>query len=118
MDCGSNFIAVLRPRWRAPHPMITPSWRDGSDRPGLGPSSPFQPGRMMAKPDACAELLCGADHVVGLERNTFLILIAAACVALATWFVIISALFELFGSERRYASNFGVSISKFRKFSR
>jgi hypothetical protein len=32
--------------------------------------------------------------------------------ALATWFVMISALFELFGSERRYASNFGVSIGK------
>ena len=53
---------------------------------------------------------------VGLERrqrrNTILIFIAAPFMALATWFVIISALFELFGSERRYASNFGVSISK------
>ena len=78
---------------------------------------------MMAKPEACAETLCGAlrqrsmmTRNVGLERrqrrNTILILIAASFVAFATWFVIISALFELFGSERRYASNFGVSISK------
>jgi hypothetical protein len=46
------------------------------------------------------------------RRNTFLILVAAPFVAFATWFVAISALFELFGSERRYASNFGVSVSK------
>jgi hypothetical protein len=40
-----------------------------------------------------------------------LILLAAPFVALATWFVI-NVLFELFGSERSYASNFGVSISR------
>jgi hypothetical protein len=71
---------------------------------------------MMAKPDACAEMLCEVPNVVGVERrkrrNTFLILVAASFVALANWFVIISALFEQFGSERRYASNFGVSISR------
>jgi hypothetical protein len=39
-------------------------------------------------------------------------IIAVTFVAFATWFVTVSALFELFGSERRYASNFGVSISK------
>ena len=78
---------------------------------------------MMANPEGCAEMVCGAlrqrstmTRNVGLERrqrrNTILMLIAASFVALATWFVIISALFELFGSERRYASNFGVSISR------
>jgi hypothetical protein len=77
---------------------------------------------MMAKPEACAEMVCGAlrqrsmmTRNVGLERrqrrNTILILIAAPFVALATWFVI-NVLFELFGSERSYASNFGVSISR------
>jgi hypothetical protein len=74
----------------------------------------------MAKFDACAERLVRQVSIitrnVDLERRqrrtTFLILIAAPFVAFATWFVTISALFELFGSERRYASNFGVSISK------
>jgi hypothetical protein len=74
----------------------------------------------MAKFDACAERLVRPVSIitrkVDLERRqrrtTFLILIAAPLVAFATWFVTISALFELFGSERRYASNFGVSISK------
>jgi hypothetical protein len=74
----------------------------------------------MAKFDACAERLARQVSIitrnVDLERRqlrtTFLILIAASFVAFATWFVTISALFELFGSERRYASNFGVSISK------
>jgi hypothetical protein len=74
----------------------------------------------MAKIDACAERLVRQVSIitrnVDLERrqrrSTFLILIAAPFVAFATWFVTITALFELFGSERRYASNFGVSISK------
>jgi hypothetical protein len=74
----------------------------------------------MVKFDACAERLVRQVSIitrnVDLERRqrrmTFLILIAAPFVAFATWFVTISALFELFGSERRYASNFGVSISK------
>jgi hypothetical protein len=77
---------------------------------------------MMAKPEACAEMVCGAlrqrsmmTRNVGLERrqlrNTIIILLAAPFVALATWFVI-NVLFELFGSERSYASNFEVSISK------
>jgi hypothetical protein len=52
---------------------------------------------------------------VGLDRRNrraaILTLVAAPFVALAAWFVI-DALFERFGSERRYASNFGVSISK------
>jgi hypothetical protein len=75
---------------------------------------------MMAKPEACAKTPCGALRqrrmmIRGLERrqrrNTILIFLAAPFVALATWFVI-NVLFELFGSERSYASNFGVSISK------
>jgi hypothetical protein len=74
----------------------------------------------MAKSDVCAGrhvhqvsiMTRNVDLERRQQRKTFLILIAASFVAFATWFVIISALFELFGSERRYASNFGVSISK------
>ena len=74
----------------------------------------------MAKFDPCAERLVRQVSVITRNidlkrrqrRSTFLMIIAATFVAFATWFVTVSALFEVFGSERRYANNFGVTISK------
>jgi hypothetical protein len=74
----------------------------------------------MAKSDACAGRLVRQGSIMTrnaeLERrqlrNTIVaILIAAPFLAVATW-LLVNVLFELFGSERPYANNFGVSIGK------